>query len=148
MLLDSAHIQENDAQYINKKRFKKGLEPITPLYIQSDVDPALHLFEAIDFEKEVPIHEGVTTYFRDNGHILGSGSVFLRIQSKNGERRIGFTGDIGRPNRPILKDPIHMEDVDYLISESTYGGRFHESFPDDKEYFLKVIIDCCVQTKG
>jgi metallo-beta-lactamase family protein len=69
------------------------------------VEPALRLFEAVDFEKEFEVCPGVTAYFRDNGHILGSGSVFLRIQTPKGECRIGFTGDIGRPNRPILKDP-------------------------------------------
>ncbi|MBA3649833.1 MAG: MBL fold metallo-hydrolase [Chitinophagales bacterium] len=148
MLRDSAHIQESDAQWINKKRLKRNLPPITPLYTDSDVDPALRLFEAVDYEKEFLVHDGVTAYFRDNGHILGSGSILLTIQSANGIKKIGFTGDIGRPNRPILKDPIFMEDVDCLISESTYGGRFHETFPDDKEYFLKVIMDCCVQRRG
>lgn len=148
MLRDSAHIQENDATYVNKKRARRGQPPISPLYTQNDVEPALKLFEAVDYEKEFPIRDGVTAYFRDNGHIIGSGSILLNIQSPNGVRKIGFTGDIGRPNRPILKDPAHMEDVDYLISESTYGGRFHETFPDDKEYFLKVILDTCMQRKG
>jgi metallo-beta-lactamase family protein len=148
MLADSAHIQEADALYMNKKRLKKNLPPIIPLYTGTDVEPALRLFEAVDFEKEFEVRPGVSAYFRDNGHILGSGSIFLRIQTPKGECRIGFTGDIGRPNRPILKDPIHMEDVDFLISESTYGGKYHETFPDDKEYFLKVIMDCCIQRKG
>jgi metallo-beta-lactamase family protein len=112
------------------------------------VPPALKLFESVDYEKETLVREGVTVYFRDNGHIFGSGSILLSIQTPGGVRKIGFTGDIGRPNRPILKDPVHMEDVDYLISESTYGGRYHESFPDDKEYFLKVITDCCIVRKG
>jgi metallo-beta-lactamase family protein len=147
MLRDSAHIQEHDAEYVNRKGLKRGQPPIRPLYTQQDVEPALQLFESSDFEKEIPVRDGVTVYFRDNGHILGSGSITLKIQSKEGERKIGFTGDVGRPNRPILKDPIQMEHLDYLISESTYGGRWHESYPDDKEYFLKVIINCCIEPK-
>src|SRR5580765_5540833 len=70
MLRDSAHIQENDAQFINKKRAKRNLPPIVPLYTQNDVDPALKLFESVDFEKEFTVRDGVTAYFRDNGHIL------------------------------------------------------------------------------
>src|SRR5215831_16104344 len=70
MLRDSAHIQENDAEYMNKKRAKKNLPPVSPLYTQNDVEPALRLFEAVDFEKEFPVTDGVTAYYRDNGHIL------------------------------------------------------------------------------
>jgi metallo-beta-lactamase family protein len=148
MLLDSAHIQENDAEYVNKKRLKRGQPPINPLYTQDDVEPALRLFEAVNYETEFLVRDGVTGYFRDNGHIIGSGSILLNVQSTEGLRKIGFTGDIGRPNRPILKDPAPMEDVDYLISEATYGGRYHESYPDDKEYLLKVVVDCCISRRG
>ncbi|MEP7127770.1 MAG: MBL fold metallo-hydrolase [Chitinophagales bacterium] len=148
MLRDSAHIQESDAKYINKKRAKRNQPPISPLYNQEDAEAALKQFEMVNYETPFAVHNGVSAYFRDNGHIIGSGSVLLNINVNGTERKIGFTGDIGRPNRPILKDPIPMEDVDYLISESTYGGRFHESFPDDKEYFLKVILDTCMKRKG
>lgn len=148
MLRDSAHIQENDAKYINKKRAKKNLAPISPLYTQQDAENAMAHFEARDYETPFEVGNGVTAYFRDNGHIIGSGSVTLHVQSGGSVTKIGFTGDIGRANRPILKDPKHMENVDYLISESTYGGRLHETFPDDKEYFLKVIVDTCIERKG
>jgi metallo-beta-lactamase family protein len=148
MLRDSAHIQENDAKFINKRRAKRNQAPIEPLYKQEDVDTALKLFVAVNYETVFTVHKGVTAYFRDNGHIIGSGSILLHIHSNKHELKIGFTGDIGRPQRPILKDPISMEEVDYLICESTYGGRFHESFPDDKEYFLKVILDTCISRKG
>ncbi|MEO6167600.1 MAG: MBL fold metallo-hydrolase [Chitinophagales bacterium] len=148
MLRDSAHIQESDAKYVNKKRAKRNQPPISPLYNQNDAEAALKLFESVDYEAPFTVHNGVTAYFRDNGHIIGSGSILLNIDSNGSQKKIGFTGDIGRPNRPILKDPIRMEDVDYLISESTYGGRYHESYPDDKEYFLKVILDTCINRKG
>lgn len=148
MLSDSAHIQENDAKFINKKRARRNLPPISALYNQQDVEAALQLFVPVKYETVFEVKNGVHAYFRDNGHIIGSASVVIQAGSRGKEKKIGFTGDIGRPNRPILKDPIPMEEVDYLISESTYGGRFHESFPDDKEYFLKVILDTCLHRKG
>ncbi len=148
MLRDSAHIQESDAKYVNKKRAKRNLPPISPLYTQEDAERAMQQFVTVNYETPFTVCKGVTAYFRDNGHIIGSGSILLKISDHGKERKIGFTGDIGRPDRPILKDPIRMEEVDYLISESTYGGRFHESYPDDKEYFLKVILDTCLNRKG
>lgn len=148
MLRDSAHIQENDAKFINKKRAKRNQAPIEPLYKQDDVEAALKLFVAVNYETVFEVHKGVTAYFRDNGHIIGSGSILIHIRSGKRELKVGFTGDIGRPNRPILKDPVQMEEADYLICESTYGGRSHDSFPDDKEYFLKVILDTCISRKG
>lgn len=148
MLRDSAHIQESDAKYVNKKRAKRNLPPISPLYSQEDAERAMQQFVTVNYETPFNAGKGVTAYFRDNGHIIGSGSILLKINDHGKERTIGFTGDIGRPDRPILKDPIRMEDVDYLISESTYGGRFHESYPDDKEYFLKIILDTCINRKG
>ncbi|MBX7108954.1 MAG: MBL fold metallo-hydrolase [Chitinophagales bacterium] len=148
MLRDSAHIQESDAKYVNKKRAKRNLPPISPLYSQEDAEKAMQQFVTVNYETPFSAGKGVKAYFRDNGHIIGSGSILLTMNDGGTERKIGFTGDIGRPNRPILKDPIRMEDVDYLISESTYGGRFHESYPDDKEYFLSVILDTCIKRKG
>lgn len=148
MLRDSAHIQEKDTQYFNKKRAKKNLEPLVPLYTVEQAEKSLKQFVSINYEEWYPVREGVQVLFRDNGHILGSGSVNLKIQEGDRELKIAFTGDIGRPNRPILKDPIHMNDADIVISESTYGGRIHESFPDDTEHFYKVIKECCIDRKG
>jgi metallo-beta-lactamase family protein len=148
MLLDSAHIQEKDSQFHNEKRTKQGLPPIQPLYIVQDVEPALTLFQPIDYEEWFSIRNDISFMFRDNGHILGSGSVNLKIQSKGKEISIGFSGDIGRPNRPILKDPATMPDCDYLISESTYGARIHEKFPDDEKTFWEVVQSTCYERKG
>lgn len=148
MLTDSAHIQDKDAQYENKKRKKRGLGLINPLYSIDDVQHSLNLFHSIKYEEWYPIREGVEVLIRDNGHILGSGSVTLKI--KEGDRliRVGFTGDIGRPNRPILKDPKQMENLDFLLCESTYGGRIHEAFPDDLNHFYNVIKSTCLERKG
>jgi metallo-beta-lactamase family protein len=87
--------------------------------------------------------------FRDSGHIFGSASVALRIHNKGGDPyHIGFSGDIGRPNRPILKDSVPMEDLDYLICESTYGGEVHSQLPEEEEDLLRVIHDTCIVNRG
>ena len=101
MLLDSAHIQEKDSQFHNEKRAKRGLPAIPPLYTVPDVEPALELFQTINYEEWFSIRNDISFMFRDNGHILGSGSVNLKIQSKGKEISIGFTGDIGRPTAPF-----------------------------------------------
>ena len=148
MLLDSAFIQEKDAQYLSKKRIKKNLPPVSPLYSVEEAKSSLQNFFSIQYEQWFPVNENVQVLLRDNGHILGSGSVNLRINEDGREIKVAFTGDIGRPNRPILKDPIRMEQSDIVISESTYGGRIHESFPDDKEHLFEVIKRTCVERKG
>jgi metallo-beta-lactamase family protein len=148
MLLDSAHIQENDAKFISKKNRQKGLPEEEALYTADDVMDALKLFTTVNYEQLFSIRNDVSFLLRDNGHLIGSGSVNLTIKEGNNTIALGFTGDIGRPNRPILKDPIAMPSCDYLITESTYGGRLHEAFPDDKEHLLNVIKDTCEVKKG
>jgi len=145
MLLDSAHIQEKDTEFHNKRRAKKGLPPLNPLYEAIDAERALSQFLSVKYEEWFPIREDVAVLIRDNGHILGSGSVTLKIKRTNGkELRIAFTGDIGRPDRPILKDPRQMDNADYVISESTYGSRLHEKSPDDKEHLFEVVKATCI----
>lgn len=151
MLLDSAKIQENDAFYLNKNRKKKGLKPdIEPLYTSGDVVPAIERFVGIGYGTKHKIRGNLQVEFRDSGHIFGSASVTLYIKQEDGSDVLfGFTGDIGRPNRPILRDPRPMNDkLDYLISESTYGGRKHDSQPKDIEGLLKIIQETCVESKG
>ncbi|MEM9821219.1 MAG: MBL fold metallo-hydrolase [Bacteroidota bacterium] len=154
MLLDSAKIQERDASYHNKrllkkkkrKRLKKKFR--TPLYTSEDIPPVMNRFMSIGYDQWQPIGENVDLLFQDAGHILGSASVTLRIREKGKTIRFGFTGDIGRPNRPILRDPVPMPEVDYLISESTYGNKDHESAPDEIERFLQIIKTTCLEKKG
>jgi metallo-beta-lactamase family protein len=148
MLADSARIQQKDGEYHNKKRKKKGLPEIPPLYMPEDVEGALKLFKTVSYEQWFAVRSDVAFLFRDTGHILGSASITLKVQSKGKEIIVGFTGDIGRPDRPILKDPITMPDCDYLISEATYGSRLHEKFPEDMETFWKIVEDTCYQRKG
>jgi metallo-beta-lactamase family protein len=152
MLLDSAMIQNKDTEYINKRRIKKnGEEDILlkePLYSVEDAEEVMNQFVSVSYEKWIQIHPKVRILFRDAGHILGSASVALEIQEGDRLIRFGFTGDIGRPNRPILKDPIPMEPMDFLICESTYGHKEHEMRSTEIEHFLHIIKTTCVDQKG
>ncbi|MGI9553853.1 MAG: MBL fold metallo-hydrolase, partial [Thermodesulfobacteriota bacterium] len=149
MLMDSAKIQEKDAEYLNKKNRKKGkAENAKPLYTSEDVYYSIKKFVGIGYEKWYRINENVSVYLRDCGHIFGSTNVTLRIREDGKTVDFGFSGDIGRPNRPILKDPKQMEDLDYLICESTYGGETHNDLPHDEEALLNVMFDTCVRKKG
>jgi metallo-beta-lactamase family protein len=152
MLLDSAKIQEMDVMWHNekilKKRKKERQNLREPLYVSDDVGPAMMKFEGHPYDIWEQIHPNVQVQFRDAGHILGSASVTLKINENGKETIIGFTGDIGRPDRPILRDPIPMPEVDYLICESTYGDRLHESTPEQSDKFLEVIRHACLEKKG
>lgn len=147
MLMDSAKIQEGDAAYFNKKKHFDDAEKI-PLYTIEDVGQALAQFASFNYEQWFDVHPDVKVMFRDAGHILGSASVTLHIQEGDKLTRFGFTGDIGRPNRPILGDPLPMPELDYLICESTYGDREHESAPTEIDHFVDVIWRTCVDRKG
>jgi len=152
MLLDSAKIQERDVEWYNKKlrkkRKKKSKDFRQALYSSEDVAPAMNLFVGHSYEKWFSIREGIDVLFRDQGHILGSASVTVRIKKGRSYKYIGFTGDIGRPNRPILRDPVKMPPVDYLICESTYGDREHLTPPQQSETFLSIVNEACIEKKG
>lgn len=149
MLLDSAMIQERDAEYDNRSRQKYGGQEKAPLYTRQNAKATMDYFEAHAYNKRFHVHPDVTVEFRDAGHILGSANVVLHIQRSDGSHlKLGFTGDIGRPNRPILRDPVQMDPVDVLISESTYGNRIHESGPAEVEHLLQIIRETCVEQRG
>lgn len=158
MLLDSAKIQVSDAEYHNRKFAKKIArgrklknQKITyaePLYNESDVQRAMEHFISFSYQTWYRISKDVEVHFSDAGHILGSSSVALRIKEKEQTIRLGFTADIGRPNRPILRDPQPMPVVDYLICESTYGDRLHDQQPNEIMEFLEVIKITCLHKRG
>ena len=125
MLLDSAFIQQRDSEFMSKKHAKKGEPPVEPLYTMEDVLDAVQQFQSIGYRRTVRVTENVDLTFYDAGHILGSAFVVLDVHLNGSKLRLCFTGDMGRPNRPILRDPEFTGDVDVLITESTYGGRFH-----------------------
>lgn len=139
MLRDSAYIQESDAAYVNKKRRQRGEPPIEPIYTQADAVASLQQFVSVDYDRWLFVAPGVRVMFRDAGHILGSAIVVLEITEGDKTYRLGFTGDLGRPNMPILRDPTVIQDVDFLITESTYGGRLHESLDEAERKLRKVI---------
>ena len=150
MLIDSAKIQERDAYYINKRNKKNGIpQDAQPLYSVDDVEEALNHFIGISYKKSYQINKNVSLVLRDSGHIFGSASVTLRIEREQKDPiYFGFSGDIGRPNRPILKDPYPLENLDYLICESTYGGEQHNDLPHDEESLLNIITETCVNNRG
>ncbi|HTY89103.1 MAG TPA: MBL fold metallo-hydrolase [Candidatus Acidoferrum sp.] len=125
MLIDSAHIQEQDALFVSKWRAKKHLPPVEPLYRIADAEQAVKQLVGHDYETAFCPVDNVNITFRDGGHILGSAQVILDVQ-ENGERfRWLFSGDVGRGADELLRDPIPVENVDYLQIESTYGNREH-----------------------
>jgi len=143
MLRDSAYIQERDAEFISKRHREKGLPPVEPLYNEQDVDETVPLFQGREYGKNFEIQEGVECRFEDAGHILGSAAVAFTLREGSRVVRLAFTGDLGRPNLPILRDPVFIgppEGTDYLICESTYGGRFHSPVEEMEDQLLEPIL--------
>jgi metallo-beta-lactamase family protein len=144
MLQDSAHIQTKDIEYVNRKRIKNGEMPFKPLYGFEEVRGTMSLFKTASYRKKISINgfggNVILTYF-DAGHILGSAQVLLEIEEKGKKFKFAFSGDIGRPHLPILADPEHMGDVNYMISESTYGGRIHDKALEMDDQLQKVLIE-------
>lgn len=148
MLKDSAYIQERDTEFISKQNRKKGLPPIAPLYTQDDADAAIALIQGIDYSRRFDVVDGVECRFEDAGHILGSAGVALTLREGTRVVRVAFTGDLGRPNLPILRDPVFIGDpdgTDYLICESTYGGRFHAPVAEMGGQLLEPILRACAR---
>jgi len=148
MLMDSAYIQEKDAEYINH-RTKKKSKQVEPLYTIDDAQAALKLFYGIGYEKAFVVAPGVVCSFYDAGHILGSAQIHLLIYEKEKNLRysLAFTGDLGRKNLPILRDPQTLPPSNYLLTESTYGDRLHGSILDaGKE--LEIVINRTAQRGG
>lgn len=152
MLLDSAKIQERDVEYYNqklsKKRRSKNKKFRHPLYTSKQIPETLNRFIGLRYDTWFDINDQISIYYSDAGHLLGSASVTLKITENDKETLFGFTGDIGRWDRPILKDPLVMPRVDYLICESTYGDKNHESNPEQSDKFLEIIKETCLEKKG
>ncbi len=153
MLMDSAYIQERDVEYYNKKLIKKRTKDKWdkfrhPLYVAEDVNRTMELFVSIAYDKWFEVLPGVRLIYTDAGHILGSAGVNLEIKERGNVKRVAFSGDIGRPHRPILRDPKPMYPADILITESTYGDRTHETGPAEYDRFLSIINETCVRKGG
>lgn len=137
LLLDSAKIQEYDYRYLNKKMKEKGLPEKKPLYTVEDAEQALRLFSSKDYKNTFQPIPGLNVTLYDAGHILGSSIILLETD----ETRCLFSGDLGRTHMPIIKDPTVLKDIEYLILESTYGGRDHRTFNGMTDEFRRIIVE-------
>ena len=139
LLLDSAHIQEKDVRFVNKLNKRRGHAPVAPLYTREHAEGILDHFVGVGYRQPFSPVPGLTVEYRDAGHILGSATMVLTVSERGKTKKLGFTGDVGNPGRPILRDPQTMEDCDWLICESTYGGQTHEPADRAKARLLEVI---------
>lgn len=141
MLADSARIQTNDIDWLNKHRLREGKDPVGALYSEQDAELCLRQFVTIGYDRPMLIADGVALTFVDAGHILGSAQVLLEItdQADGKMKRFLFSGDVGRGGNEVLRDPVPVPDVDFLLMESTYGGREHEAPPGVGEHFAELI---------
>ena len=130
MLRDSAHIQETEADWRNRKAKRQGAELYEPLYTQEDAEGAVRLMQAASYVEFKQILPGISLVMTDAGHLLGSASVTLAVTENGVTRKIVFSGDIGNFEQPILKDPQYLKDADVVVMESTYGDRLHGEKPD------------------
>ena len=141
MLMDSGHIQEQDVEYVNKKRSRDGEPPIQPIYTEADVRACLDQFVGIGFHRPVTVADGVEITFVEAGHILGAASVQIDVRefSTGKQWRIIFSGDIGRPGSPILRPPQTFNEADIVIMETTYGDRLHEDYSGAAKKLRDVV---------
>lgn len=148
MLADSGKIQEHDTITFNKKRARKGLPPVKPLYTQADAVASMKLFISVAYDRKFRIDEFTTVRFTNTGHMLGSGVITLELKEKDGIKRLAYTGDIGRPVNRILKSPEPFPQADFLITESTYGDRLHPTLTESDEELYRVVHHTCVEKRG
>ena len=139
MLRDSAHLQERDIYVVNKIRKKQHKNPFEPLYDFEDVEKAMDQFIGVQYSRAIEVAPGVMATYWDAGHILGSAGILLEINENGKNYRIGFSGDIGRSNMPIIRNPNVLRDLDLLIMESTYGNRLHEVAEEVEEEVARTV---------
>ena len=150
ILLDSAHIQEEDAKYKlkrHKREGRKGTYPVEPLYTTADAEACFPQFSTVKYKKPVKIGDGVEATFCDAGHVLGSSIIRVKVSQDGQDRTVIFSGDIGRSDRPIVHDPSIVEQADYVLVESTYGDRVHEG-PEDTKKLIAEVINSTRQAGG
>ncbi len=143
MLLDSAYIQEMDAEWRTRKARRAGRRGLEPLYDQEDARKTIRLLKPLEYSKPIRLAPGVTVVFHDAGHILGSAFLELQLEEQGEQVKVLFSGDVGQPDQPIIRDPDFVKQTDYLLLESTYGDRLHvrDGRPQDE------LADILVQAK-
>jgi metallo-beta-lactamase family protein len=142
ILLDSAKIQQEDAEFKRKRHERegrKGPHPEEPLYTTADAEACFPLFSPVKYKKTLDIGSNVEVIFCDAGHVFGSSVIKVKITQNGQQKSILFSGDVGRPNKPILHDPVLIQEADYILIESTYGDRVHEEPEDIKMKIAEVI---------
>ena len=145
MLRDSAYIQEHDVAYVNKKRAYKGQPPVEPIYTHADAIASLEYFVSVGYDRPVLVAPGIRCTFLDAGHILGSAMILLEIEEAQRATRLLFSGDLGRTEMPILRDPTPAPQADVLLIESTYGDRNHPLHEEAEGRLLGLIDETCNQ---
>jgi metallo-beta-lactamase family protein len=148
MLADSGAIHESDTIKFNKKRAFRGLPPVEPIYTRKDAVGCMQLFIGVAYDRKFYIDEFTKVKFTNSGHMLGSSVITLDITESDGVKKIGYTGDIGRDNNKILMPPNPFPQVDYLITEATYGDRLHKNREESKDELLKIIKHTCIEKGG
>ncbi len=142
MLRDAGFLNEKEAGWENRKRERKGLPPVEPLYTMAEAERTLRDFRGLDYGRRRGIAPGVDIRLRDAGHILGSAIVEMWLGEKGRERKVVFSGDIGHRGAPILEDPFCVADADFVLMESTYGNRLHRDWPETLAEFGDVFQRC------
>ena len=141
LLRDAASLQQRDAEWENRRRKRAGKREIEPLYTEADVDAALPLCIAVDYDARIEIADGVSIRFLDAGHILGSAIVEIYVSEAGREKKLVFSGDLGNSFAALLRDPETVAEADVLLVESTYGDREHRSLEDTLAEFEQVMTD-------
>jgi metallo-beta-lactamase family protein len=142
ILLDSAKLQQEDAEYKRKRHEREGRKgpyPEVPLYTTADAEACFPLFQSVKYKQNIEIAPGIEAIFCDAGHVLGSSVIRVKVKQNGQHKSILFSGDVGRPNRPILQDPVILKEADYILIESTYGDRVHQGPEDTKKMIAEVI---------
>ncbi len=141
MLPDSGHIQEMENVWQNKKRARVGKKELPPLYTAQDAIECLEIFRPVSYDEIIDLDENISVRFNDAGHMLGSSIIEVWVKEDGETKKIVFTGDLGNNDIPLLDSPTMIETADYLVMESTYGGRLHNRNDDKAELFLNIVAE-------
>jgi metallo-beta-lactamase family protein len=148
LLADSARIQQSDCRYVNKRERRRGKDRITPFYSLSDVQTIAQQFSRTRYGTPVQVAPNLNVQFHDAGHILGSAAIWVQYRQRGQSRSLLFSGDLGRANMPILRDPQPPPPCDVLVIESTYGDRLHEDAIDARQRLARELVEHAIRHRS